>query len=190
MLKRHYSNGIIIVLIVIACSFNYTYSQQKYNANQIRVSPKAGVMQVVGLTKINISYSRPGVKGRVIWGKLVPYNVVWRAGADEATKFTFSTDVKINGKKLKAGSYSFFIIPSKNGEWTLIFNKVADQWGAFEYNIAEDVFRFKVKPEKGNFVEWLEYTFTRTSNTSAIIKLEWDKLKIPFTVKVEAPKQK
>ena len=190
MLKRHYSDGIIIVLIVIACSFNYTYSQQKYNANQIRVSPKAGVMQVVGLTKINISYSRPGVKGRVIWGKLVPYNIVWRAGADEATKFTFSTDVKINGKKLKAGSYSFFIIPSKNGEWTLIFNKVADQWGAFEYNIAEDVFRFKVKPEKGNFVEWLEYTFTRTSNTSAIIKLEWDKLKIPFTVKVEAPKQK
>ncbi len=190
MLKRNYITDIILIsLFVIASNFNYTYSQQKYNDKQIRVSPKAGVMQVVGLTKINISYSRPGVKGRVIWGKLVPYNVVWRAGADEATKFTFATDVKINGKKLKAGSYSFFIIPSKNGEWTLIFNKVADQWGAFEYNIAEDVFRFKVKPEKGNFVEWLEYTFTRTSNNSAIIKLEWDKLKIPFTVEVPVPKK-
>jgi hypothetical protein len=185
----NYGFGIsLITLFFIAYSLNFTYSQQKYNDKEIRVSPKAGVMQVVGLTKINISYSRPGVKGRVIWGKLVPYNVVWRAGADEATKFTFSTDVKINGKKLKAGSYSFFAIPSKNGEWTLIFNKVADQWGAFEYNISEDVLRFKVKPEKGSFVEWLRYTFTKTSDVSAVIRLEWDKLKIPFTVEVTVEK--
>ncbi len=181
-LKRIYPSILIAALFFISSNYSYLFSQQKSDDKQIRVSPKAGVMQVVGLSKINISYSRPGVKGRVIWGKLVPYNVVWRAGADEATKFTFEGDVKINGKKLKAGSYSFFAIPSKTGEWTLIFNKVADQWGAFEYNISEDILRFKVKPENGNFVEWLQYTFTKTSDTSAIIKLEWEKLKIPFTV--------
>src|SRR3970040_1671371 len=84
------------------------------NNKQVRVSPKAMVKQTVGIIEVAIDYSRPGVKGRNIWGGLVPYNVVWRAGADEATKITFSSDVQINGKKLKAGSYSFFAIPTKN----------------------------------------------------------------------------
>ena len=161
MSNKNYSVGVFLVaLFIIASNYNFTFSQQNNDKNKVRISPKAGVLQVVGLSEINISYSRPGVKGRVIWGKLVPYNVVWRAGADEATKITFGSDVKINGKKLKAGSYSFFTIPSEKGDWTIIFNKVADQWGAFEYNIAEDALRLKVKPEKGNFDEWLQYTFT------------------------------
>ena len=84
------------------------YSQNK---EEVRISPKAEVVQTVGFTEVTINYSRPGVKGRKIWGGLVPYNVVWRAGANEATKITFSTDVKIDGKKLKAGSYGFFAIP-------------------------------------------------------------------------------
>ena len=125
---------------------------------KLRVSPKAEVMQVVGLTQVNISYSRPGVKGRKIWGALVPYDKVWRAGADEATKITFSTDVTVEGKKLSAGSYSFFVIPAKK-EWTVIFNKVADQWGAFTYNEAEDALRIKVKPKTADSEEWLKYEF-------------------------------
>jgi len=141
-------------------------------------------MQTVGNTDIRIIYSRPGVKGRLIWGGLVPYDIVWRAGANEATKFIFSTNVTINGKFLKAGSYSFFIIPGKK-EWTIIFNKVANQWGAFEYNEAEDALRIKVKPEKGNYVEWLIYSTNKISDTAAIIKLEWEKLKIPFKVEVK-----
>ena len=84
------------------------YSQNK---EEVRISPKAEVVQTVGFTEVTINYSRPGVKGRKIWDGLVPYNVVWRAGANEATKITFSTDVKIDGKKLKAGSYGFFAIP-------------------------------------------------------------------------------
>lgn len=144
---------------------------------KIRVSPKAEVMQVVGLTQINISYSRPGVKGRKIWGNLVPYNKVWRAGADEATKITFSKEVKIEGKKLGAGSYSFFVIPNKK-EWTVIFNKVADQWGAFEYNEAEDVLRLKVKPKTAEFEEWLKYDFIRTRDYSANFSLHWEKQKV------------
>jgi len=90
-------------------------SSQSYaqNDKKVRVSPKAAVIQTVGFTEIRIDYNRPGVKGRDIWGGLVPNNKVWRAGANEATKFTFSTDVKINGKTLKAGSYGFFVIPTK-----------------------------------------------------------------------------
>jgi hypothetical protein len=144
---------------------------------KLRVSPKAELMQVVGLTKVTISYSRPGVKGRKIWGVLVPYDKVWRGGADEATKFTFTTDVKIEGKKLSSGSYSFFVIPAKK-EWIIIFNKVADQWGAFEYNEAEDAIRIKVKPRQGEFEEWLKYEFTKTGDYSANISLIWEKQRI------------
>jgi len=150
---------------------------------EVRISPKAGITQQVGLTDITITYGRPGVKDRTIWGKLVPFDAVWRAGANEATKIVFSTDVIIEGKKLKKGSYSFFTIPGKK-DWTIIFNKVADQWGAFEYNESQDALRIKVKPEKGNWQEWLAYTITKVSDTSAVIRLEWEKLRIPFKVEV------
>ncbi|BDQ04086.1 DUF2911 domain-containing protein [Ignavibacterium sp.] len=171
------------LLVLMLSLFSFTILAQN-KEEKVRVSPKAEVMQVVGFTEVRIIYSRPGVKGREIWGGLVPYNQVWRAGANEATKFIFSTDVLIEGKLLKAGSYSFFAIPGKN-EWTLIFNKVADQWGAFEYNESQDALRIKVKPEKGNMQEWLTYTITKTSDTSAIIRLEWEKLRVPFKVEVK-----
>jgi len=151
--------------------------------NGVRVSPKATVIQSVGFTNVEIDFSRPGVKGREIWGGLVPYNKVWRAGANEATKITFSTAVKINGNSLKAGRYGFFAIPGED-KWVLIFNKVADQWGAFEYNEAEDVLRIEVTPEKGYFQEWLDYTVTKSSKNTAIVKLELEELKVPFTVEV------
>jgi hypothetical protein len=94
--------------------------------------------------------------------------------------------VKINGKKLKAGSYSFFTIPTKD-KWTIIFNKVADQWGAFEYNDTEDALRVEVTPETENecWQEWLAYTFTKTSDYTAVVRLEWEKLKVPFNIEVE-----
>lgn len=174
---------LIAVMFIIGISLSTDLiAQNKYN--EVRVSPKAEIMQQVGFTDVRIIYGRPGVKGREIWGKLVPYNAVWRAGANEATKIIFSTDVTIEGKTLKKGSYSFFIIPGKN-EWTLIFNKVADQWGAFEYNESEDALRVKVKPEKGNWMEWLSYTITKTNDSSAVVRLEWEKLKIPFKVSVK-----
>jgi Protein of unknown function (DUF2911) len=156
---------------------------------ELRISPKAFLMQTIGLKDVSVSYSRPGVKGRKIWGELVPYDKVWRAGANEATRFVFTSDVLINGKKLRAGSYSFFAIPAKTN-WILIFNKVADQWGAFEYNQAEDAMRFTVKPQQTEFTEWLEYTFSdmnvnKDGKNSAVINLIWEKLKIPFTVEVQ-----
>lgn len=171
---------LLLLMISIIMISSQSYAQ---NDKKVRISPKASVIQTVGFTEVGIDYNRPGVKERVIWGGLVPYNKVWRAGANEATKFTFSTDVKINGKTLKAGSYSFFVIPTKEN-WTIIFNKVADQWGAFEYNEAEDALRFEVTPEEGSMQEWLAYTITKTSDNSSIVRLEWEKLKVPFTIEV------
>ena len=171
---------LLLLIISLVMMSSQSISQ---NDKKVRISPKAAVIQTVGFTEVGIDHNRPGVKGRIIWGGLVPYNKVWRAGANEATKFTFSTDVKINDNTLKAGSYSFFVIPTKE-KWTIIFNKVADQWGAFEYNEAEDALRFEVTPEEGNMQEWMAYTITKTSNNSAIVKLEWEKLKVPFTIEV------
>ena len=156
---------------------------------EVRISPKASITQTIGVTDVTISYSRPGVKGRKILGGLVPYDKVWRAGANEATKITFSGDVLINGKKLAAGSYGFFVIPHIKS-WTIIFNKVADQWGAFEYNESEDAMRFNVIPQSSNYHEWLDYTFENMivnahGKNSAVVCLNWDKLKVPFTVEAD-----
>ncbi len=172
----------ILLFVVFVLFTNSTEAQN--NKKDLRISPKAEVMQTVGFTDVRIVYSRPGVKGREIWGKLVPYDAVWRAGANEATKITFSTDVTIEGKKLKKGSYSLFAIPGKN-DWIIIFNKVADQWGAFEYNESEDALRVKVKTEKAIWQEWLSYTINKASDTSAVIRLEWEKIKVPIKVEVK-----
>jgi hypothetical protein len=176
-------NALLFLILFLSSSVQVRISAQ--NNQDVRISPKASVSQTVGLTDITIEYSRPGVKGRTIWGGLVPYNTVWRAGANEATKITFESDVIINGKKLKAGNYSFFAVPTKN-KWILIFNRVSEQWGAFEYNDAEDALRTEVKPETENncWQEWLAYTITKTSDNTAIIRLEWENLKVPFTVEV------
>ncbi len=156
---------------------------------KVRISPKAEVTQTIGLTDVTVSYSRPGVKGRKIWGGLVPYDKVWRAGANEATKITFSGNVLVNGKKVPAGSYGFFLIPHKN-EWTVIFNKVADQWGAFTYNETQDFLRINVKPQPSNFHEWLEYSFSdmkvnSRGKNSAVLSLLWEKIKLPLTIKAD-----
>jgi Protein of unknown function (DUF2911) len=174
--------AILLAVLLIEILSITGYSQNK---EEVRISPKATVKQTVGFTNITIDYGRPGVKGRTIWGGLVPYNAVWRAGANEATKITFASDVKIDGKKLKAGSYSFFAIPTQK-TWTLIFNKVADQWGAFEYNDVEDALRIVVTPIQNNcWQEWLAYTINKTSDKKAVVMLEWEKIKVPFNIEVE-----
>jgi hypothetical protein len=152
-----------------------------------RPSPKASVMQAVGTAEVTITYSRPGVKGRVIWGGLVPWDKVWRAGANEATTFAVTQDVTIDGQKLPAGTYSLHAIPGK-AEWTVIFNKDAKQWGSFNYKEADDALRIKVKPETGEMTEWLTYSITPAGPYAATVALAWEKLRVPFTVRTgEAP---
>ncbi|HVN74899.1 MAG TPA: DUF2911 domain-containing protein [Thermoanaerobaculaceae bacterium] len=149
-----------------------------------RPSPKATVSQTVGLTDVTITYCRPGVKGRVIWGGLVPYDQVWRTGANEATTITFSDEVTVEGTKLPAGTYGLFTIPGKD-EWTVIFNKGAKQWGAYEYKQAEDALRIKVKAHPDEFRELMTIWFPAVSAESATVAICWEKLTVPFTIKVD-----
>lgn len=166
--------------LLLCCAF-IVHAQQHPPQRILRVSPFASVTQTVGVTEITITYHRPGVKGREIWGKLVPYNTVWRSGANNATVFSFSDDVQINGTTLKAGKYSFFTIPGEN-EWKVIFNSNADQWGAYSYDSTKNVLVFSVKPEQAPHEEWLSYSFSDLTMNSAKVTLRWEKLAIPFTI--------
>src|ERR1035437_5918867 len=128
----------ILNITFALCLIAFMPSISKAQLKMPQASPKASVMQMVGLTEISIDYHAPSVKGRTIWGDLVPYDSVWRTGANEATVISFSDDVMIEGKKLAAGKYAIFTIPGK-AEWTIIFNKKKDLWGAYGYNKDEDV---------------------------------------------------
>jgi hypothetical protein len=149
-----------------------------------RPSPGATLMQTVGLTDITIKYSRPGVKGRAIWGALVPYDKVWRTGANEATTISFSDDVTVEGQKLAKGTYSLHTIPGQ-AQWTIIFNSVADQWGSYSYDAAKDVLRVNVKPEAGSHTEWLTFDIPEMTTDTAKIAIRWEKIVVPFTVNTD-----
>jgi hypothetical protein len=174
-----------------------------------RPSQTASVMQRLGVTDITITYARPGVKGRKIWGDplpeqasvkgeatlddqnkrpkdapIVPWGHVWRTGANEATMFVVTDDVLINGQKLPAGKYSLHTIPTKD-EWTIVFNGTANQWGSFDYDPAKDTLRVKAKPQWLNeSEEWLTFSFDPVTDDSAQVNIRWEKINVPFTVKV------
>src|SRR6476619_7180100 len=173
----------LLILLAVGC-WGHAFAQTPpLQIKPIRPSQKASVMQTIGVTDISITYSRPGVKGRTIWGDapadsyakgeatlddsnkrpagrpIVPYGHMWRTGANEATQFVVTDDVLINGQKLAAGSYSLHTIPGKD-EWTVVFNGTANQWGSFDYDPAKDTLRVKAKPAVMNDnQEWLQYTF-------------------------------
>jgi hypothetical protein len=147
-----------------------------------RPSPFAKVVQTVGLTDITVDYSSPGVKGRKIWGAVVPYDQMWRAGANQATKITFSRDVTLAGKPVPAGTYAFFVIPSK-GAWTVILNKRADQNGVGrDYKQAEDLLRVQVSPKSAPFRERLAYLISDFTDDKASLDLEWEKLRLSIPI--------
>jgi hypothetical protein len=173
-----------------------------------RPSQKASVMQTFGVTDLTITYSRPAVKGRKIWGDppagapagtatlddarkraegavIVPYGHVWRTGANEATTFTVTDDVLVNGQPLKAGTYSLHTIPGP-AEWTIIFNSDPGQWGSFSYDEKKDVLRVKAKPETAaEPQELLAFQIDPVGESSARVNIRWEKLTVPFTVEVK-----
>jgi len=143
-----------------------------------RLSPKASVSYVIGMTNVAIHYGAPAVKERVVWGGLVPYDKVWRGGANEATTIEFSTDVNIEGQNLKAGKYSLFFIPGET-DWTVIFSKKLDQWGAYEYNEADDALRFTVQPKMNEGMqERLTYSIHDMKMDMGYVKLSWEKMRL------------
>jgi len=200
------------ILLTLLCAAAYVPAQQPPLAiKPLRPSQKASVTQTIGVTDITITYSRPPVKGRTIFADapatmearakgeatldnqnerkpgepIVPYNHVWRAGANEATLFQVTDDVLVNGQPLKAGSYSLHTIPGKD-EWTIIFNSDPGQWGSFSYDSKKDSLRVKTKPQTASDnQEWMMFSFDPITDNSATVNLRWEKLRIPFTVEVK-----
>lgn len=148
-------------------------------------SQSASVTQRIGTTDIAIEYHRPGVKGRVIFGGLVPYDQPWRLGANEPTTLEISDPVRIEGVEIPAGKYSFFAIPGRDS-WTMVLNK--DPQGAFGYDpAAENQFRFTVRPVAVPKTEWMRFTIDPVTPESARIALHWDDVAVPMNVSVDVP---
>ena len=148
-----------------------------------RASQHALITQRIGLTDITINYHRPLANGRQIWGKVVPYGQVWRAGANENTTITFSDPVTIEGQPLDKGTYGLHMIPGEN-EWTVIFSKNSSSWGSFTYKQEEDALRVKVKPQAADTHDALAYDFDDLKPASTVVTMRWDKVAVPFKVDV------
>jgi len=149
-------------------------------------SQRAVVTQRIGFTNVTINYHRPLVNGRTIWGKLVPYGQVWRAGADENTTISFSDPVSIDSQPLAAGAYGLHMIPGEN-EWIVIFSKQNAAWGSFTYKQDEDALRVTVKPAATDMHEALTYNFDDPKPSSTVVTMRWEKVAVPFTVSVNLP---
>jgi len=151
-----------------------------------QASPTATLKQHIGLTDIEITYSRPSVKGRKIYGGLVPYGEVWRTGANASTKISFSTPVKLNGHEVPAGKYSLFTIPGED-EWTIIISKNTNSFGAFGYKPDEDLLRFKIAPKKltDTSIETFVIEFNHIRDDSAVLNLVWEKTIVPINLEFD-----
>ncbi len=151
-------------------------------------SPSASFTQRVGLTDFTVNYSRPSVKGRTVFGDLVPYGEMWRTGANKATSITVSTDVMLGDQTLKAGTYSMFTIPNAD-EWVIIFNKDTELWGTGGYSQRNDALRMRVNPKAGEMTESFSISMENLSDSGADLVLAWDKVNVTIPVKVNAKAQ-
>jgi hypothetical protein len=149
-----------------------------------QLSPRASVTQAIGTTEVSVSYHRPAVRGRQIWGGLVPFEQVWRLGANEATTISFGDQVRIMGHLVPAGTYALFAIPGQD-HWTLILNRRAKQFGTWEYDPKLDLLRFEVKPKPAPFTEWLTFEVYPASLDNAYVDCYWEKLRVSFQVEVD-----
>jgi Protein of unknown function (DUF2911) len=189
-------------MMIVSCSGTSTNSEEQSEATEHQMdehqhdaaeateskpkkkpaSPKQQAMAMVGNNHIHIEYSSPSVRGRVIWGGLVPYGKVWSTGAHKATSINFPEAVIINGTEIPAGKYGFFTIPGEE-TWTVILNKNWDMHLADDYQEAEDVIRFEVRPERlDNIQEALAYKVESTGDNTGVISVAWENVKISFTV--------
>lgn len=176
----------LVVMVLLLLVFTTADYAQQFQAP--RSSPKAVITQTVGVTDVTINYCRPGVKGRVVWGDLVPYGQIWRTGANEVTSIVFSDDVKVNGNLLKAGTYGIHTLPGKD-EWDVIFSGNTKVGGGSNFVKENEVLRIKVKPAMNSHVERLQFTFDDVDENSAVVSLAWEKLKVSFKVETETQEQ-
>ena len=193
-MKRIYSGTLVTLMTIVL--FTLLPSNQ-VQGQEVRKSLHASVTQRLGVdTDITFDFSRPGVKGRKIWGDLEPYGMhkgnnasnnkpyPWRAGANENTTIEVTKAVKIEGNTLPAGKYGVHMIPSEKSDWVVIFSKRNSDWGSYSYDEKEDFLRINVKPVTAPHQEWLIYGFDDLAGTSATAFLHWEKIKIPFKIEV------
>ena len=171
--------GITILFLLMAYSDS---SAQDRDQDRPRVSPNAVVSQTIGTTEVTITYGRPAVRDRIIFGEVVPFDEIWRTGADEATTITFSSDVLLEGVPVDAGTYSLFTIPALDGEWTIILNNIIDQWGAYNYDFAEDEIRVEVEAEEAPFMEQMMFYFDSVGESSGVAVLHWETTRVDFRI--------
>lgn len=169
---------LLLLLIICLTSISNAFAQ---DPELPAPSPLSTVSQKVGLATVKITYSRPSVKGRIVFGNLVPFNEVWRTGANQCTQIEFDRDILINNEKVAAGKYALFTIPTE-GDWTIILNKDAEQWGSYGYKKEDDVLRFMVKQKKSVYNESLIFSFTNVTMQSAKIEMAWENTGISFDI--------
>ncbi len=173
----------LLAVAVALCALGSGTARAQTNLDLPEASQKAVIKQRLGITDITITYHRPLVNGRKIWGALVPFGQVWRAGANENTTIEFSTPVSVEGKPLAAGIYGLHMIPTADS-WTIIFSKMAVAWGSYTYNETEDALRVNVKPRENQMEEALEYEFEDLKPDSVVVTMKWERLAVPFRVSV------
>ncbi len=161
---------------------------QSQELNLPRQSQRAVVTQRIGITDVTVTYHRPLENGRKLWGGLVPYGQVWRAGANENTTVKFADAVTIEGKPLAAGTYGLHMIPMENGDWTVIFSNAATSWGSFSYKQDEDALRVSVKPATADEHNALTYDFDQLKPDSAVLTMSWGKVAVPVNIAVDVNK--
>ncbi len=193
-MKRFISTAtLVIVAFLILNVSNESTAQEK----KVPPSLHASVNQRLGIeTDITIDFCRPGVKGRKIWGGLVPYGLApgneysdnnpypWRAGANKNTTFESNSNLIVEGKKLPAGKYGIHMIPSET-DWIVIFSKDNELWGSYKYNQANDALRVTVKSVSAGHQEWMTFAFEDLAGTSATVVLHWEMLKVPFKIEID-----
>jgi len=178
MLSKLKTMWTVLLIGVLLIPINNIFAQ---NFETPRPSPNATVSQTVGITHVSVDYSSPGVKGRQIWGELVPYKEVWRTGANEVTSITFDDPVKINGNELPAGTYGIHTIPGKS-EWEIIFSKDTEVDAGSQFDEKKEILRIKATPEEAPFTERMIFTFTNTTDTYSKVNLTWEKLNVSFNI--------
>jgi len=172
------------VLLLTTFSLAQTATNETVMLNLPRASQHARVTQRIGITDITVNYHRPMVNGRQIFGKVVPYGQVWRAGANENTTISFSDPVTIEGQPLDQGTYGLHMIPGES-QWTVIFSKNSSAWGSFSYKQEEDALRVNVKSQTAEFHDALTYDFDDVKPDSTAVTMRWDKVAVPFKVAVK-----
>lgn len=179
-----------LILVALLCPM-FSFSQSAFPTGYEWVVPRssqqASVYQKLGVTDIEVIYSRPYLKGRDVWNepRIAPYGKVWRAGANEATIFSVSTDVEVMGKELKAGKYAFFIQPEKEGPWKVIFNKIYEQWGAFTHDPTQDALVVEVEPQAAPNREALEFSFPILEEEQTSLSVHWAEVQLLISIAVD-----